>query len=329
MARPLQQLQAAGTVVIADTADFEKIAEFNASEGTTNPSLLYAAACNPAYESIISKTIAYAKSHPEISHDERLSLAVDFLAVQFGTQICKLTGKISTEADVTLSFDVQGTVAAARRIIALYEKEGVKKENVRIKISATWEGIQAAKILQREHGISCLITVVFSLVQVIAAAEAGVDAVAPYVGRMADWGKANGYQGDMGVDRVSEMQNYLRKFGFKTQVMAASFRNVDQVRGLAGIDLLTAAPAILKAVEAETEPIVPKLTAESGKLVASPGRAAAARIARLEDAIGAAWICGKDSAGPGVSPARKGTVQTQRWMKGNRSPAGKKWTPKE
>lgn len=185
--------------------------------------------------------------------------------MQFGTQICKLTGKISTEADVTLSFDVQGTVAAARRIIALYEKEGVKKENVRIKISATWEGIQAAKILQREHGISCLITVVFSLVQVIAAAEAGVDAVAPYVGRMADWGKANGYQGDMGVDRVSEMQNYLRKFGFKTQVMAASFRNVDQVRGLAGIDLLTAAPAILKAVEAETEPIVPKLTAESGK----------------------------------------------------------------
>ena len=175
--------------------------------------------------------------------------------------------------DVTLSFDVRGTVAAARRIIALYEKEGVKKENVRVKISATWEGIQAARILQEEHGISCLITVVFSLVQAVAAAEAGVDAVAPYVGRMADWGKANGYHGDLGVARVSEMQHYLRRFGFKTKVMAASFRSVEQVRGLAGIDLLTASPAILKSVEAETTPIAPKLTAESGKLKPTFGMA--------------------------------------------------------
>lgn len=190
--------------------------------------------------------------------------------MQFGTQIVKLTGKVSTEVDVTLSFDVQRTVAAARRIIKLYEKEGVKKEEVRIKISATWEGIQAASILQEEHGISCLITVVFSLIQAIAAAEAGVDAVAPYVGRMADWGKANGYQGDLGVDRVTEMQNYLRKFGFKTQVMAASFRSVEQVRRLAGIDLLTASPAILGAVEAETTPIVPMLTADSGKSSSIP-----------------------------------------------------------
>ncbi|KAH7139853.1 transaldolase 1 [Dactylonectria estremocensis] len=261
---PLQQLQDAGTVLIADTADFEKIARFQASEGTTNPSLLYAAAQSSSYAALISKTISYAKALPSsVSDLERLSTAVDFLAVQFGTQIYKLTGKVSTEVDVTLSFDTTATVAAALRIIDLYKQEGVAKEQVRIKISATWEGIQAARILQSEYGISCLVTVVFSLVQAIAAAEAGVDAIAPYVGRIADWGKLHGAEGDLGVETVSEIQNYLRKYGSKTKVMAASFRNVNQVRDLAGIDLLTAAPVILEAVEKETEPIVAKLTAQS------------------------------------------------------------------
>ncbi|KAH6974192.1 transaldolase [Ilyonectria sp. MPI-CAGE-AT-0026] len=263
---PLQQLQAAGTVLIADTADFEKIARFEASEGTTNPSLLYAAAQNSAYASLISKSASFAKGlPPSVSETERLSTAVDFLAVQFGTQIYKLTGKVSTEVDVTLSFDTKATVSAALRIIDLYKQEGVPKEQVRIKISATWEGIQAARILQSEHGVSCLITVVFGLVQAIAAAEAGVDAIAPYVGRIADWGKLHGAEEDLGVATVSKIQNYLRKHGFKTKVMAASFRNVGQVRDLAGIDLLTAAPAILEAVEKETEPIVAKLTMKSAQ----------------------------------------------------------------
>ncbi|KAL6415892.1 transaldolase [Ilyonectria robusta] len=235
---PLQQLQAAGTVLIADTADFEKIARFQASEGTTNPSLLYAAAQNSAYSSLISRSVSHAKSLPSsVSATERLSTAVDFLAVQFGTQIYKLTGK----------------------------QEGVPKEQLRIKISATWEGIQAARILQSEHGVSCLITVVFGLVQAIAAAEAGVDAIAPYVGRIADWGTLHGAEEDLGVATVSKIQNYLRKHGFKTKVMAASFRNVGQVRDLAGVDLLTAAPAILEAVEKETEPIVAKLTTKSAQ----------------------------------------------------------------
>lgn len=200
-----------------------------------------------------------------MSLEERLSIAVDFLAVQFGTQIYNLTGRISTEVDVTLSFDTNGTIAAALRIIGLYAKEGVPKEKVRIKISATWEGIQAARILQKEHGISCLVTVVFGLEQAIAAAEADVDAIAPYVGRISDWGALHGSQEDLGVQTVSTIQNYLRKYGFRTQVMAASFRSVEQVRALAGIDLLTAAPAILEAVESDSRSITAKLTSETGK----------------------------------------------------------------
>ena len=190
---------------------------------------------------------------------------------------------------MTLSFDTQATVEAAKRIIDLYAKEGVPKENVRVKISATWEGIQAARILQKEYGISCLITVVFSLVQSIAAAEAGVDAIAPYVGRMADWGKLNGFEGDLGVLTVSKIQNYFRKYGFKTQVMAASFRSVSQVRELAGVDLLTAAPAILDAVEQETEPIVAKLSAQSAQA------ADLAEVSYINDEAGFRWAFNGDA----------------------------------
>lgn len=243
------------------------IARFQASEGTTNPSLLYAAAQDPAYAGLISNTISYAQSLPStVSIAERLSAAVDFLAVEFGTEIFNLTGRISTEVDVALSFDTKATIASALRIIDLYKQKNIDKEGVRIKISATWEGIQAAKILQRDHGISCLVTVVFGFVQAVAAAEAGADAIAPYVGRIADWGKLHGVEGDLGVLTVSKIQNYLRKYGLATKVMAASFRNVDQVRNLAGVDLLTAAPAIIEALEKETTPVIPKLTMQSGAL---------------------------------------------------------------
>ncbi|KAK1853426.1 transaldolase [Colletotrichum chrysophilum] len=263
---PLQQLQDAGTVLIADIADFDKISHFSASEGTTNPSLLYSAAQHPSYATIVSNTIAYANALPSaISSSERLAAAVDHLAVQFGTQIFKLTGKVSTEVDVTLSFNTAATIAAALRIIDLYREQGVPKSQVRIKISATWEGIQAARVLQRDHGVSCLITVVFGLVQAITAAEAGVDAVAPYVGRIADWGKVHGITNDLGVETVSKIQNYLRKYEFKTQVMAASFRSTKQIRDLAGIDLLTASPAILEALEQESEPVDRRLTLESAR----------------------------------------------------------------
>ncbi|KEY64561.1 hypothetical protein S7711_03626 [Stachybotrys chartarum IBT 7711] len=263
----LSQLKAAGTVVIVDTADFKKIAQFEASEGTTNPSLLYAAAQNESYAELVADTISYTKSLPAlVPIADRLTAAVDHLAVSFGTQIYKLTGRVSTEVDVSLSFNTPATIASGLRIIELYAKRGVPKEHVRIKISATWEGIQAAKVLQEDHGVSCLVTIVFGLAQAAAAAEAGVDAIAPYVGRIADWGKVHGYQGDHGVETVSAIVNYLRKYGYKTQVMAASFRNAKQVRDLAGIDLLTASPVILEAFQAEQEEIVPILNSESAQI---------------------------------------------------------------
>ncbi|CAK7228844.1 hypothetical protein SBRCBS47491_007047 [Sporothrix bragantina] len=270
MASPLKQLEATGTVVIADTADFGDIARFQPSEGTTNPTLLFLAAQLPSYAALVDKALVYARGLPaSTSPADRLSAAVDALAVQFGTQIYKLTGRVSTEADVALSFDTPATVAAALRILELYAAEGVPRDRVRIKISATWEGIEAARILQRDHNVSCLVTVVFGLAQAVAAAEAGADAIAPYVGRIADWGKLSGVADingqDLGVQTVSRIQNHLRKYGYRTQVMAASFRSVQQVRQLAGIDLLTAAPAILEAVERETEPIAAILTAEAAK----------------------------------------------------------------
>lgn len=243
-----------------------EIAKFKPCEGTTNPSLLYAAAQSPSYAHLLSKTIDYVKSLPStVSPQDRLSVAADHLAVQFGAEIYRLTGRISTEVDASLSFDTPGTIVRALRIIDLYEREGVPRQSVRVKISATWEGIQAARELQRDHGVSCLVTVVFGMTQAVASAEAGVDAIAPYVGRIADWGRGKGYEGDLGVETVARIQDYLRRRGLGTKVMAASFRSVEHVMALAGIDLLTASPAILEALEEGGRDIVPVLTAESGK----------------------------------------------------------------
>lgn len=187
--------------------------------------------------------------------------------MQFGVEIYKLTGGISTEADVSYSFDTAATVAAGLRIIDLYREHGVPKEAVRIKISATWEGIQASRILENEHGVSTLVTIVFGLSQAIAAAEAGATCIAPYVGRIGDWYKARGNKPgrDMGIQKTKEMQNYLRKYGFKTKVMGASFRSTDQVIALAGVDYLTISPAILRGLENREEKIQPQLTEKTGK----------------------------------------------------------------
>lgn len=258
--------------MITDTADFNEIARFKPSEGTTNPSLLYLVAQLPQYSHILDQTVEFArKQDASLSTSQRLDRAVEYLAVEFGTEIYKLTGGISTEADVTFSFDVQATIDAALRIIALYAERGVPKSAVRIKISATWEGIQAARILENEHGIGVLITIVFGMTQAITAAEAGVTCIAPYVGRIGDWFKVNGGQAsksgaDMGVARVQDMQDYIRKYGYKTKVMAASFRNPGQAIALAGVDLLTIAPSILIQLEEQTEDVIPQLTAKTGKL---------------------------------------------------------------
>ena len=282
-ANALSALQDVGTVLIADTADFQRkcsakfsremltstqvIEKFKPSEGTTNPSLLYSAAQNPAYSSLLARTIKYAKSlEPPTPSQDRLQLAAEYLAVQFGTEIYKLTGRVSTEVDVIHSFNTDATTTAALRVISLYAAQGVPKEKVRIKISATWEGVKAASILTKEHGISVLITIVFGMVQAITAAEAGVACIAPYVGRISDWHTVQGItDGDKGVERVRDMQNYLRKYGYKTQVMGASFRSTEQVKQLAGTDLLTISPVVLEQLEKEAGDFGPSLTCESGE----------------------------------------------------------------
>ena len=244
------------------------IAQFKPSEGTTNPSLLFLAAQQPEHAGVLTRTVEYIRSlDRSLTTAEKLDRGVEYLAVQFGTEIYKLTGGISTEADVTLSFNTAATVAAALRIIDLYKENGVPKEAVRVKISATWEGIQASRVLENEHGVSTLVTVVFSLTQVIAAAEAGATCVAPYVGRIGDWYLANGDKSgrDRGIERTQEMQNYLRKYNFKTKVMGASFRTVDQIVPLAGIDYLTIVPSVLRELEKSEIEVQPQLTTESGK----------------------------------------------------------------
>ncbi len=229
------------------------------------------AAQQPAYSSLLDRTIKYARTL-SVSEAERLERAVEYLAVQFGSEIHKLTGRVSTEVDVSHSFDTLKTVEAALRVIELYAAEGIPKESVRIKISATWEGVQAARILEQEHGISVLVTIVFGMVQAITAAEAGVTCIAPYIGRISDWHKAHGHHSpdDMGVKSVQDMQNYLRKYGHRTQLMGASFRTPDQVKNLAGADLLTIAPAILAQLDKSNDDVVPRLTAASAQQAIMP-----------------------------------------------------------
>lgn len=287
-----EEVKIAGTVLIVDSADFHGmdlgcsaminesltellgLSKFKTVEATTNPSIIYAAAQKLEYDYVLLRSVNYIKqlesSVPALSRDELLNLGVEHLAVQFGTELYKLFGGISTQVEVVHSFNVQKIVAAGLRLVDLYRAEGVPKQSVRIKISATWEGIQAARILESKHDIRVLITIVFGLSQVIAAAEAGVSCVAPYVGRIGDWYKANESSGqkqgtDKGVERVKEMQNYLRKHGYNTRVMGASFRSPAQVTALAGADYLTVAPAILEALKDQDTSVNPQLTADSGK----------------------------------------------------------------
>jgi transaldolase len=251
----------------ADSFD-EDIAEFAPEEGTTNPSLILQAAKDPAYAGLVAKAVEYAKSQDPAAADAS-ARGAEYLSVLFGAEIYKITGRVATEIDVTLSFDTNETIAAALRVIDLYSTQGIPKEAIRVKISATWEGIQAARVLESQHGISCLVTIVFGLTQAIAAAEAGVSCIAPYVGRIGDWYRVHGTSEtkfvDMGVKTVQDIQNYLRKFGYSTKMMAASFRNTQQVRDLAGADLLTISPQILRQFNNEDVSVEPKLTASTGK----------------------------------------------------------------
>jgi len=253
------------TTVVADTGDFQSIKAYAPQDATTNPSLILKAVQKPEYRPLLEKAVAESNS---ASVDE----IVDRLLIAFGVEILKyVPGRVSTEIDAALSFDTEATVAKGRELIALYEAAGVKRERVLIKIASTWEGIRAAEILERD-GIHCNLTLLFSLVQAVACAEAGVKLISPFVGRIYDWYKKStgtDYQGadDPGVQSVKRIYQYYRKFGHDTEVMGASFRNTSQILELAGCDLLTISPDLLQKL-ADTEGSVErKLTADAGAAI--------------------------------------------------------------
>jgi transaldolase len=257
------------TKVVADTADFESIKDFKPQDATTNPSLVYAATQKPQYAHVVEEVLADRKKSGLSGHDQIEDIC-DHLLVQFGCDILEIVpGRVSTETDARLSFDVEGSINKARRLIQLYEERKIARERVLIKIASTWEGLNAAEQLQKE-GIRCNLTLMFSLPQAVRAAEARAQLISPFVGRIYDWYKKENkrdYAGpeDPGVQSVNEIYTYYKKFDIATEVMGASFRNVGQIRELAGCDALTISPELMKELSESTEPLERKLDPEKAK----------------------------------------------------------------
>ncbi len=252
MANLLDQL-AAMTVVVADTGDIDAIRQFTPRDATTNPSLILAAAQIPSYQELIDRSLRESRAvmGAGAGADEVVSEAIDEISVLFGREILKIVpGRVSTEVDARLSFDSEATIAKARKLIGLYQAAGIGKERVLIKIASTWEGIRAAELLEKE-GIHCNLTLLFGFAQAVACAEAGATLISPFVGRILDWYKKqtgrDSYPGpeDPGVISVTQIFNYFKTYGYKTEVMGASFRNIDEIIELAGCDLLTISPALM------------------------------------------------------------------------------------
>jgi transaldolase len=257
------------TKVVADTGDFESMRDYKPQDATTNPSLILAAASKAEYAHILDKVIADRKGSGLTGHAQ-IEDITDHLLVAFGLEILKIVpGRVSTETDARLSFDTQGSIDKGRQLIALYEKNGISRDRVLIKIASTWEGIKAAEVLEKE-GIHCNLTLLFSMAQAIACAEAKVQLISPFVGRILDWYKASTKKDyapteDPGVLSVTEIYNYYKKFGYKTEVMGASFRNKGEITELAGCDLLTISPALLGELAASDEPLTKKLDAQAAQ----------------------------------------------------------------
>ena len=272
----LEQIKAF-TTVVADTADFESIREFKPQDATTNPSLVYAATQKENYSHFLEEVLANRR-RSGLTGAAQLEDIIDHLLVQFGAAMLNIVpGRVSTETDVRYSFDVEGSISKARRLIALYQEKGIDRERVLIKIASTWEGIMAAEQLQRD-GIKCNMTLLFSLPQAVRAAEAKVQLISPFVGRIYDWFKAankRDYAGaeDPGVQSVQEIYSYYKHFGYETEVMGASFRNVGQILELAGCDLLTISPELMKQLSESRDMVERKL---------APEKAKSAKVARLE-----------------------------------------------
>jgi len=260
------------SIVVADTGDFASIKQYQPRDATTNPSLLLKAATMGEYQALVAGTLATAKK--ESGKD--VGAAMDRLAVAFGLEILKIVpGRVSTEVDARLSFDREATIAKARRLIALYEAAGTPRERILIKIAATWEGIQAAAALKQD-GIRCNLTLLFSFAQAVACAEAGVQLISPFVGRILDWHKKSSGKSefapseDPGVLSVTRIYNHYKKHGYATEVMGASFRNTGEITELAGCDLLTIAPALLEELRKSSAPVPRKLAPENSRALDLP-----------------------------------------------------------
>ena len=245
------------TVVVADTGDLQAIKKFRPRDATTNPSLILAAAQMPEYQNLIDKALISSREMlgPKASSGEVVKEALDELCVVFGKEILQLIpGRVSTEVDARLSFDTDATIAKARKIIAKYNKDGISNDRVLIKIASTWQGIKAAEVLEKEN-IHCNLTLLFNFYQAVACADAGVTLISPFVGRILDWYKAatgrDSYSGDEdpGVVSVTKIFNFFKSNGYKTEVMGASFRNIEEITELAGCDLLTISPKLLQQLD--------------------------------------------------------------------------------
>jgi transaldolase len=257
------------TTVVADTGDFQSMDEYKPQDATTNPSLILQASQDEKYRYLVQQAVDELKG-AKLPQDQLVEAIIDRVLILFGNEILKIVpGRVSTETDARLSFDTQGTVDKARTLIELYENSGTDRGRILIKIASTWEGIKAAEILQKEN-INCNLTLMFSLAQAIACAESGIQLVSPFVGRIYDWYKKSegrDYQGaeDPGVQSVTEIYNYYKKFDYATEVMGASFRNIGQITELAGSDLLTISPKLLEELQNNEAPLEKKLDAESAK----------------------------------------------------------------
>ncbi|CAF0801747.1 unnamed protein product [Adineta steineri] len=263
MANSLEQLRQS-TIIVADTGDFESLKKYKPTDATTNPSLILSAANMKQYDHLIDDVISKCREKSASKSDEQALIhdIMDNVFIRFGEEILKIVpGRVSTEVDARLSFDCQGQIDKARHLIELYEQRGISKDRILIKLSSTWEGIQAAKELEEKHGIHCNMTLIFSFAQALACADAQVTLISPFVGRIYDWyiekkGKRDyDIQEDPGVVSVTRIYNYYKQNNIKTVVMGASFRNTKQIFGLAGCDLLTISPKLLDELEGGNEKI--------------------------------------------------------------------------
>ncbi len=265
------------TKVVADTGDFETVKDFKPQDATTNPSLIYAATQKENYNHLLEKVLTDRKSSG-LSGTAQTDDLMDHLLVQFGCEILEIVpGRVSTETDARLSFDTEATINKGRQLIKMYEERGVDRQRVLIKIASTWEGIKAGEVLEKE-GINCNLTLMFSLPQAVLCAESGIELISPFVGRIYDWYKAANkreYTGaeDPGVQSVEEIYTYYKKFGYRTEVMGASFRNTSQITELAGCDLLTISPELLEKLANSNDAVERKL---------DPAKAKNAKVERLE-----------------------------------------------